>query len=193
MTAPTNPTVVSSFAQVIAAHTGGLIHVPPADLQLWLPDLTVPQGWLGGTVSGARVTRILLRRLGDGHDWDGCEVLNLYRVPGAIPEAMVLNNADRILRDSGATEVRTHKVDRPAHSGLIAVRSSGDLGAGAHKVHSHFHYYVVNTAAGGALIEQVIFTGADVSLVLGREVTDLTENLYCSLLSSIDRARPSNY
>ena len=93
MTAPTNPTAAPSLAQVIAAHTGGLIPVPPADLQLWLPDLTVPPGWVGGTVSGARVTRILLRRLGDGHDWDGCEVLKLHRVPGAVGETMVLNNA----------------------------------------------------------------------------------------------------
>ncbi len=193
MTAPTNPTAVSSLAQVIAGHTRGLTLVPPAHLQFWLPDLTVPPGWVGRTVGDAPATRILLRRLGDGHDWDGCEVLKLYRVPGAIPEPMVLDNADRILRDSGATEIRTHRVDTPARYGVIAVRTSGALGAGAHKVRSHFHYYVVNTAAGGALIEQAILIGADVGIVLGREVADLTDDLYRSLLASIDRApRPSD-
>jgi hypothetical protein len=143
----------------------------------------------GGTVSGTPVTRILLRRLGDGQDWDGCEVLKLYRVPGVVPETVVLDTADRILRDSGATEIRTHRVDTPAHYRVIAVRSSGDLGAGARKVHGHFHYYVVNTAAGCALIEQTILIGADVGLALGREVADLTDDLYRSLLTSIDRAR----
>lgn len=189
MTAPTNPTAVPSLAQVIAAHTGGLIPVPPADLQLWLPDLTLPPGWVGGTVSGARATRILLRRLGDGHDWDGCEVLNLHRVPGAVGETMVLNNADRVLRDSGATEIRTHRVDSPLGYGVTAVRASGALGVGARKVHSHFHYFMVNTAAGGALIEQTIFIGADARSVLAHEVADLTDDLYRSLLTSIDRAR----
>ena len=193
MTAPTNPTAVSSLAQVIAGHTGGVMRVPAAHLQFWLPDLTVPPCWVGRTVSGAYVTRILLRRLGDGHDWDGCEVIKLYRVPGAVPEPMVLDNADRILRDSGASEIRTRRVDTPARYGVIAVRTSGTLGAGAHKVHSHFHYYMVNTAAGGALIEQAILIGADVGLVLGREVADLTDDLYRSLLTSIDRAtRPSD-
>jgi hypothetical protein len=189
MTAPTNPTAVPSLAQVIAAHTGGLIIVPPADLQLWLPDLTAPPGWVRSTVSGASATRILLRRLGDGQAWDGCEVLNLHRVPGAVPETMVLNHADRVLRDSGATEIRTHRVDTPVGCGVIAVRTSGALGVGARKVHSHFHYYVVSTAAGGALIEQTILIGADVGLVLGGEVADLTDDLYRSLLTSIDRAR----
>jgi hypothetical protein len=192
MTAPTNPAAVPSLAQWIAGHTAGLTLVPPAHLQFWLPDLTVPHGWVGRTVSGAPVTRILLRRLGDGHDWDGCEVLKLYRAPGAVPETMVLNNADRILRDSGATEIRTQRVDTPARYGVIAVRTSGALGAGARKVHSHFHYYMVNTAAGGALIEQAILIGADVGLVLGREVADLTDELYRSLLTSIDRAPRSS-
>jgi len=188
MTAPTNPTVLSSFAQLIAGHTGDVIPVPPAELQSWLPDLTVPPGWADATVSGAPVTRILLRRLGDGQDWDGCEVLKLCRVPGVVPETVVFDTADRVLRDSGATEIRTHRVDTPAHYGVIAVRSSGALGAGARKVHSHFHHYVVNTAAGCGLIEQTILIGAGVGLALGREVADLTENLYRSLLTSIARA-----
>jgi hypothetical protein len=189
MTAPSNPIVVSSFAHVIAGCTGGLTLVPPADLRLWLPDLTVPQGWVRGTDSGARVTRFLLRRLGDGRDWDGCEVLKLYRVPGVVPETVVLETADRILRDSGATDIRTHRVDIPAHNGLIGVRSSGDLGAGPRRVHSYFHYYMVKTAASYALIEQTILIGADVGLVLGREVADLTDDIYRSLLTSIDRVR----
>lgn len=109
-------------------------------------------------------------------------------MPGVVPETVLLNSADRIVRDSGATEIRTHRVDTPAHYGVIAVRSSGVLGAGAHKVHSHFHCYVVNTDAGGALIEQAILIGAGVGLTLAREMAYLTADIYRSLLTSIDRA-----
>jgi hypothetical protein len=188
MTAPFNPSAVSSLAEVIAVQTGGLTFVPPAHLRLWLPELTVPQGWAAGTVNDATATRILMRRLGSANHWDGCEVLNLYRVSGTVPGTVVLNNADRILRDSGANDIRTYRIDTPSRYGMIATRSSGTLHAGARAVHSHFLHYVINTAAGGALIEQTIAVGADVHPVLAREVADLTENLYRSLLTSIDRA-----
>ena len=90
---------MSSLAEILAEHTGGLTFVPPAHLPLWLPDLTVPRGWDFGTLDGPPVTRMLLRRLSGGNHWDGCEVLNLYRVSGAVPEKLVLDNADRTLRD----------------------------------------------------------------------------------------------
>jgi hypothetical protein len=188
MTAPFNSSAVSSLAQVIAEQIGGLTFVPPEHLRLWLPDLTVPDGWAPSAVNGATVTRTLTRRLGSGQRWDGCEVLNLYRVPGTVPESMVLDNADRTLRDSGADDIRTHRLDTPPRYGVIATRSSGTLHAGARRIHSHFHHYVINTDAGGALIEQAIAIGADARPTLSRELADLTENLYRSLLASIDRA-----
>ena len=188
MTAPFDPTAVSSLAEVLAEHIGGLTFVPPAHLRLWLPDLTAPQGWDPAAAGGAAVTRMLLRRLGKGDHWDGCEVLNLYRVPGTVPEALVLDNADRTLCDSGADDIHTYRVDTPPRYGLIATRASGTLRIGPRTVHSHYNYYVVNTAAGGALIEQAILVGGDAHPVLSAEVTELTENLYRALLASIDRA-----
>jgi hypothetical protein len=107
---PFDPSAVSSLAEVPAEHTGGLTFVPPARLPLWLPELTVPQGWDVGAIDGATVTRMLLRRLGSGDHWDGCEVLNVYRVSGTVPEPLVLDNADRTLRDSGADAIQTHRV-----------------------------------------------------------------------------------
>ena len=185
MTAPFDPTVVSSLAEVLAEHTGGLTFVPPAHLPLWLPDLAVAQGWDAAAVDGATVTRMLLRRLGSGDHWDGCEVLNLYRVPGTVPERLVLDNADRTLRDSGADDVQSHRVDTPPRYGVIATRASGTLHIGTRTVHGQYSYYVVNTAAGGALIEQSILVGGDAHP--GGEVAELTENLYRALLASIDR------
>jgi hypothetical protein len=188
MTAPFDPAAVSSLAEVLAEHTGGLTFVPPAHLPLWLPDLTVPQGWDRAAVDGATVTRMLLRRLGSGDHWDGCEILNLYRVPGTVPEPLVLDNADRTLRDSGADDIHTYRVDTPPRYGVIATCASGTLRIGTRTVHSQYNYYVVNTAAGGALIEQAMLVDGDAHLVLSGDVAELTENLYRALLASIDRA-----
>jgi hypothetical protein len=183
---------VSSLAEVLAEHTGGLTFVPPAHLPLWLPDLTVPHGWDIGAVDGPTVTRmLLLRRSGSADQWDGCDVLNLYRVYGTVPESLVLDNADRTLRDSGADDIETHRVDTPPRYGVIATRSSGRLRIGARTVHSQYSYYVVNTAAGGALIEQAVIIRGDEHRMRSGEVAKLTDNLYHSLLASIDQAPTS--
>lgn len=185
---PFDPAGVSSLAEVLAEHTGGLTFVPPAHLPLWLPDLTVPEGWDLGAVDGPTVTRMLLRRLGSGDNWDGCEVLNLYRVAGTVPEKLVCENAERTLRDSGADCIHTHHIETPPRYGVIAMRSSGLLHSRARTVHSQYTYYVINTAAGGALIEQALMVGSDAQPTLGAEVAKLTDDLYRALLASIDRA-----
>lgn len=185
---PFDPAGVSSLAEVLAEHTGGLTFVPAAHLPLWLPDLTVPRGWDLGAVHGPTVTRMLLRRLGSGDNWDACEVLNLYRVSGTVPEKLVFDNAERTLRDSGAESIHTHHIDTPPRYGLIAMRSSGLLHIGARMVHSQYTYYVINTAAGGALIEQAVMVGREAQPALSGEVAKLTDDLYRALLASIDRA-----
>jgi hypothetical protein len=138
-------------------------------------------------VDGVAVTRLLLRRLASGAQWDGCEVLNLYRVAGAVPESLVLDNADRSLRDIGATDIHTYAMDIAPLYGAIATRASGVIRSRDRVVRGRFHNYVVNTAAGGALIEQAIAINADVAPALESEAEELTENLHRPLLASIDR------
>lgn len=179
---------MSSLAEVLAEHTGGLTFVPPAHLPLWLPDLTVPHGWDVAAIDGPTVTRMVLRGPGSDDRWDACEVLNLYHVAGTVPEALVIDNADRTLRDSGADAIQTHRVDTPPRYGIIAARSSGRLRIGARTVHSQYSYYVVNTAAGGALIEQAVIVRGDEHAMLSGELAELSDNLYHALLASIDRA-----
>lgn len=187
-TASFDPAAVSSLAQQIAQHVGPLDAVPAAALPLWLPGLTAPPAWTVGAVDGATVTRLLLRRLSSGAHWDGCEVLNLYRVPGTVPEPLVLDNADRILRDTGATDIRSRQLDTATRYGVIATRASGVIHSSGHIVRSQFHNYVVNAVGGGALIEQAIVIGAGALPALDSEASELTDNLYRSLLASIDRA-----
>lgn len=188
MTAAFDPTAVSSLAQEIAEHVGPLEAVPPAHLPLWLPDLAPPPNWTALAVDGANVTRLLLRALSSDAHWDGCEIVNLYRIPATVPEAVVVDNADRTLRDSGATDIRSYPLDVPRGYGVIATHAVGVLRSGDRIVRSQFRNYVVNTAAGGALIEQAIVIGADMLFALESEATELTESLYRSLLASIERA-----
>lgn len=105
-----------------------------------------------------------------------------------MPETLVFDNAERTLRDSGADSIHTHRIDTPPQYGVIAMRSSGLLHIGARAVHSQYTYYVVNTAAGGALIEQAVMVGSDAQPKLSGEVAKLTDDLYRALLASIDRA-----
>jgi hypothetical protein len=182
----------SSLAEAIAESSGRLTLVPTVSLQAWLPDLVVPSGWASGAVDGARATRLLTRRISSGQIWDGCEILNVYRVSGTVPQTVVLQNADRTLRDGGADDIRTHRLATPPRYGLIATRSSGTLRAETRTVHCDFNHYVFNTNAGAALIEQVIAVAADAHAALARAVADLTENLYRSLTTRIDRALASS-
>jgi len=182
-----DPTAVSSLAQEIARHVGPLQRVTTTHLHLWLPALTIPSAWTIADADGAAVTRLLLRRLNSTNHWDSCEVLNLYRVPGAVPAALVLRNADRILRDSQATDISAQPLDVPPQYGIIATRASGRLTTGNRQVLGQFNNYVVNSAAGGALVEQAVVVGADAQSALAEECAALTENLYRSLLASIDR------
>ncbi|MDM3975999.1 hypothetical protein QRB36_17675 [Mycobacterium marseillense] len=105
-----------------------------------------------------------------------------------MPEKLVFDNAERTLRDSGADSIHTHHIDTPPQYGVIAMRSSGLLHIGARTVHSQYTYYTINTAAGGALIEQAVMVGSDAQPTLSGEAAKLTDNLYRALLASIDRA-----
>jgi hypothetical protein len=158
---PFNPSAVWSLAYVIAEHTGALPLVAARHLHLWLPDLVAPCGWASGAIDGATVTRMLVRRLGGSGHWDGCEILNLYCVPGAVPEAVVLDNADRSLRDSGTVDVHVCRIDVPKRYRVIAARATGRLDTAGRTVCAQYSHYVVNTTAGSALIEQAILVGAD--------------------------------
>ena len=157
-----------------------------------MPALITPPTWMIADAAGDTATRLLMRRLSNGGQWDGCEALNLYRVPRPLPEQLVLDNADRILRDSHATDISACRLDVEPHGGfsVIATRASGTLRTGKRLVHSHFTNYVVTTAADSALIEQAILISDDMRPALDSEAVELTENLHHALRASLNVPRP---
>jgi len=115
-------------------------------------------------------------------------VLNLYRVPGTVPETVVLSNADRTLRDCGARDIEVSKFDVPLHYRLIATRSTGAMQIGTRAVRAEYNYFAVNATAGAALIEQIVLVAAEAYSDLASDIEVLTAGLLRSLLASIDSA-----
>jgi hypothetical protein len=105
-----------------------------------------------------------------------------------VPEALVLDNVDRTLRESGAESIEISRIETPFHDGVIATRASGLLHLGTGRaVYSQYSHYAVNTAAGRALIEQAVLVDDDAYPALTSEVTALTDDVYRVLLASIKR------
>lgn len=181
---------VSSLAEMLAEHVGEVHFVPATHLPLWLPDLRVPGRWQE-TIPSGPVTRMLRRRIrGDVH-WDACEVINLYRVAGAIPEPLVYEQVARALRDSGAHAVQSHPVDIPMQYNVIAAQATGLLSVKDGVLRGQYTDYAVNTAAGSALVEQIILVVGEALSLLKNELATLTAELQRALPASIDRAPPS--
>jgi hypothetical protein len=183
-----DPAAVSSLAEAIGEHVRALDLVDTRHLHLWLPGLAVPDGWADSHVDGASLTRMLVRRIGGAGPWDGCELLTLYRVPGFIPKAVVLDNAERTLRECGAANIRTYIIETSDHNGVTGVRVTCRIDAVGRSVCAQYSGYVVNTEAGAALVEQALFIGSDALSILASEVQELTENVCRVLLTSIGRA-----
>lgn len=181
---------VSSLAEVLAECVGDVDFFPPEHLPLWLPDLRVPRLWVATTPSGT-VTRMLRRRIRSEEHWDACEVINLYRVAGPIPAPLVHEQIARTLRDSGAQEIQSHRVDVAVQYNVIAAQASGLLSVKDGILRSQYTDYAVNTASGGALIEQIILVVGEAFPRLENELTALTTELQRALLASINRASPS--
>lgn len=179
------------MAEAICSRTGALTLVPAAYLQAWLPGLVVPQGWCTTISDAGCATRMLKRQLGIAQHWDVCEVLNLYRAPGTVPEAVVVANGDRALRDAGADDIQTSKIDIERRYRVIAIRATGTLRIGTRAVRAQYNYYVVNAIAGAGVIEQVLLVGTDVYPRLASEIDQLTAILHDSLLASMDKASDS--
>ncbi|CAN5632381.1 hypothetical protein BH09ACT7_BH09ACT7_55270 [soil metagenome] len=97
------------------------------------------------------------------------------------------------LRDSGAEAIQSHRIQIPLQYNVIAAQASGVLSVRDRALRSQYTGYAVNTAVGGALIEQIIVVAGEAHIPLTGEVTALSTNLKGALLTSLDRApRPQH-
>lgn len=131
---------------------------------------------------------MILRRVGTANFWDGSEILNVYQVPGEVPWDVVVANADRPLRDSGATDIYVAQVAELHRR--IGVRATANLDVGPRRLRAQYTYYVVDAAGGTALIEQAIVIGLDALARLLADVEVLTSSLHRSVLDMPGVATP---
>ena len=175
-----DPLHATSLPQLIAQSNGPLTLVAGNQLDEWLPGLTLPAGWALVGSGGILTTRMILRRVGTANFWDGSEILNVYQVPGEVPWDVVVANADRPLRDSGATDIYVSQVAELHRR--IGVRATANLDVGPRRLRAQYTYYAVDAAGATALIEQAIVIGLDVLACLLADVEVLTSSLHRSVL-----------
>jgi len=190
MDAFADPLPATSLPQLIAQSNGPLTLVAGHQLDDWLPGLTLPAGWAPVGSGGIPTTRMILRRVGTANYWDGSEILNVYQVPGEVPWDVVVANADRPLRDSGATDIYVAQVMAPQPHRAIGARATADLDPGPRRLRAQYTYYVVNTGGATVLIEQAIVIGLDVLARLLPDVEALTSSLHRSVLDMPGMAGP---
>ena len=191
-TSPPPSPVVSSLAEEVRRYVGSIDLVRADGLSYRLPGLSVPAGWtVVPTLPGpAPVTRMALCRMTPEQTaWGGCEVIALYQFTGSVPEDVVHDSADRTLRDLAAQNVRRYNITLPPIPGARAVRSSGSFVLGGRWVWGQFANYVVNTGAVGGLVEHSLLVRAPRRARLARDIGELTEGVYQSLVASLVAGR----
>ena len=180
--------VVSSVAEEVRRHVGSISLVPAAGLKYWLPGLDVPAGWAVAPALSdpARMTRMSLCRLTpEKAAWDGCEVIALYQFAGSVPEQVVRDSADRTLRDLDAINVVQDPATLPPAIRGNAVRSSGTFVLGDGWLWGQFANYIIDTGVIGGLVEHSVLVRAPLRARLVRDIGELTESVYRSLVASL--------
>jgi hypothetical protein len=146
-----------------------------------LTELGVPPGWRIGQLADARIAPSRIAVCGEqpGGTFDGCETISVFAFSGHPPEDVVRNNADRTLRDLGATGITAQIVELSSSPDVIAARSSGYFAAAGLWMWAQYSFYVYGSSSPqrGRLIEQAVFVESGSLPRLTGGVAQLTQNL----------------
>jgi hypothetical protein len=172
---------VSSMATVLAGCVDGLAQLRGDTTPRWLTELGVPPGWRIGQLADARIAPSRIAVCGEqpGGTFDGCETISVFAFSGHPPEDVVRNNADRTLRDLGATGITAQIVELSSSPDVIAARSSGYFAAAGLWMWAQYSFYVYGSSSPqrGRLIEQAVFVESGSLPRLTGGVAQLTRNL----------------
>ncbi|WP_156751321.1 hypothetical protein [Mycobacterium sp. 1245111.1] len=117
--------------------------------------------------------------------WDGCETISAFGFTGFPPKHVVHENADRTLRDLGATEITIQRVDEEPLRGAVAVRSSGYFAAAGLWMWAQYSTYVFGSSepSQGRLIEHTVFIDSGRRVQLTGDVIQLTQSVHHALVA----------
>lgn len=176
---------VSSVAGEVARHVHGFTHPRAEAAPQWLTRLGVPAGWRIGHLADSPVepSRIVVCGQRPDGGWDGCETISVFGFTGNPPDDVVRDNADRTLRDLGATGIKTERVDTSALLGALAVRSSGNFVIAGRWVWAQYSNFVFGSAEPfkGRLIEHIVFVDSKCRAGLRDDVAQLTGAVHQAL------------
>ncbi|HJT95552.1 MAG TPA: hypothetical protein VJ777_27035 [Mycobacterium sp.] len=184
------PEAVSSVIEVVGRHVSELTPVPPEDLPMCLPGLSIPWGWRIGHPENSPVlpTRVAVCGRDSVPGWDGCEIINAFSFTGFAAESEVRKNADCTLRDFNASSIASYTLAAPSEPGVAAVRTSGYFDLVGRRIWAQYSTYVCGseTPRDGLLIEHCIFVGSDSRARLRDDVSELSDAVHEAFLTLLD-------
>lgn len=182
---------VSSVAGAAARYVDRMTPLGSKYLPGWLVDLGVPAGWRIARLADRTFEPARIAVIGQHPDgsWDGCETISTFGFTGFPPTRVVHDNADRSLRDLGATEITIQSVDESFLRGSVAVRSSGYFAAAGLWMWAQYSTYVFGSSepSRGRLIEHTVFVDSGCRAQLSGDVAQLTQAVHQALVATAAR------
>lgn len=165
-----------------------------------IADLGVPAGWHVGRIAGDSRSSLRMTATGVQPDggFDGCETVAVFGFTGRVPEGLVVENADRALRELEAVDIETVVLDVRSVPGAVAVRSSGYFAACGLWLWSQHNHFVseLDCGTGGLVVQQVIVIESSCRARLDGDVAVLGAALHAAFVdASGDQlsGRPLNF
>lgn len=179
---------VSSVAGVVAQYVDDMIPLGSGYRPQWLVELGTPAGWRIAQLADRTFEPACIAVCGQRPDgsWDGCETISAFGFTGIPPDDVVRHNADRTLRDLGATGIKTERVDTCALPGALAVRSSGYFLIAGRRVWAQYSTYVFRSAepSQGRLIEHTVFIESGSQARLSGDAAGLAHAIHYALVAN---------
>jgi hypothetical protein len=176
---------VSSVAAVLTQYLGVITPLGFRYRPAWLRELGTPAGWQIAQLADRTYEPARIAVTGQHPDgsWDGCETISAFGFTGFPPKHAVHDNADRTLRDLGATEITIQRVDESFLGGAVAVRSSGYFAAAGLWMWAQYSTYVLGSSepSQGRLIEHTVFIDSGCQARLSDDVARLTQAVHQAL------------
>jgi hypothetical protein len=173
---------------MISRYVTDLALIQADELSTWLVALPVPVGWQIGRAENSPIqpTRTTIHRRDPVAGWDACETINVFRFTGVPPHDIIRGNADYTLRAGGAHDIAIHPVQTPASATMTAIRSSGYLTlANQQSIWAQHSIYIADDDTQGLLIEHGIFTVSNRRASLHNDITELTDAVYDTFVSTM--------
>ncbi|CPS21620.1 Uncharacterised protein [Mycobacteroides abscessus] len=168
-------TGLRTVAAAIKSYVNDLSPVVAPELDEWLAELEIPQGWDAVSLPHEpRPSRLTVCGARPEGGYLATETLSLFHFTGVAPRRIVARSADRWLVDAGAESVATFSLIPPTVD-VEAVRCTGFMTVDSRRVWVQSSIYVAGstTSGRGILIEQMFVVESGYRARIRDDIADL--------------------